>query len=74
MKVSPMSSGGIAATQTALVCAGAAPAAEVRGVRAMENPLTIAPPVPQPGRPGDYTQPESKVTLLCNKSRKRLIL
>jgi hypothetical protein len=40
-------------------------------MRAMENPLTIAPPVPEPGRPGDYTQAEQKVTLLCNKSRNR---
>jgi len=40
----------------------------------MGNPLTIAPPVPEPGRPGDYTHAESQVTLLCNKSRKRLFL
>jgi hypothetical protein len=43
-------------------------------MRAMENPLTIAPPVPEPGRLGDYTQAESQVTLLCNKSRKRVVL
>jgi len=34
-----------------------------------ESPLAIAPPARYPGRRGDYTQAEHKVTLLCNKSR-----
>lgn len=67
-----MTSRGIAAPEPPCRFGGMPPAVRVN--RARWNPLTIAPPIPQPGGPGDYTQAESQVTLLCNKSRKRLIL
>jgi len=52
LEVSPDVFKRFAATQTALRCTGAAPAAGTCRVRAMENPLTHRPACPEAGKAG----------------------